>query len=72
MNSEKAKFYSVQIKNRSSLIHSVNQQTFVEDWQCARHGFEFFREMQKIKLTRKKILSHCLDKTYIYGNHEKI
>lgn len=51
-NSEKAKFHSVQIKQ--TFIPSLfSQQTLVEDWQCARHCFEFFWRMQKIKLVRK-------------------
>lgn len=29
-------------KSRPLFIHSVNQQTFVEDWQCAVHCFKLY------------------------------
>lgn len=58
-------------KNRPSLIHSVNQQTFVEDSQRARHCLEFFWRTKENKTYGKKSPSSCLDKMYIYENHKQ-
>lgn len=52
MNSEKVKFHSVQMK-QTFIPSFFSQQILVEDWQCARHCFEFFWRRQNIKLARE-------------------